>query len=250
MGHRVVKHGTTGTPLARCLAAFAALEEASVRAFDELAEQLESWGAPEQFITRCKAAAKDEVRHFELLSTLARDGGASLPESSYDEVSQTLFEVALHNAVEGCVGETWSAYLAHCWARRSESRDLRQVFAQIAEDETRHAQLSWDLHEWFVSKLSPARAKAVEDARRTALTELPELARRQVRGLPDPLGTPSIELAAHLARDFAGRLGGTFDLETPTVSHAPMRSFVDGAFALLGDPRIYEGEPKLSELLG
>jgi hypothetical protein len=49
---------------------------------------------------------------------------------------------------------------------------------------------------------------------------------------------------------FRGRLGGSFYFETPTVSHESMSSFVERSFALLGDPRIHEGDPKLSELLG
>ena len=49
---------------------------------------------------------------------------------------------------------------------------------------------------------------------------------------------------------FRGRLGGSFYFETPTVSHASMRKFVDLTFSLLGSAKLHEGNPSLGELLG
>lgn len=49
---------------------------------------------------------------------------------------------------------------------------------------------------------------------------------------------------------FAGSLGGSFYFETPTVSKASMRSFVDRTFAILGDPAIVHGDPTIADLLG
>jgi hypothetical protein len=64
--------------------------------------------------------------------------------------------------------------------------------ARIAEDETRHAELSWDIAAWADSRLSPAEREAVRRARRAAVEMLrDELARPvdpalvEVAGLPE-----------------------------------------------------------------
>jgi hypothetical protein len=68
----------------------------------------------------------------------------------------------------------------------------------IAEDETRHAQLSWRIAEWLEPQLDAAQRDALSAARSTAFYELrgalgasPSAATRRVLGLP----TAQVELA-------------------------------------------------------
>lgn len=195
-----------GPALGSTLAAFASLERASVQAFIELAERLEGWGAPAELVERCEAAAAEEVEHAEAVAAMARRHGGEPPAPRSEDSSADLFAFALHNAVEGCVVETWSALLAHRWAEASSEEELRSLFARIAEDETRHAQLSWDLHRWFESQLDDAQRGALAEARHAALSGLPDRARREAALLPSELGSPGPRDAAALAAEFAVRL--------------------------------------------
>ena len=83
-----------------------------------------------------------------------------------------MLEVALNNAVEGCVHETWAACLATHQAVTAPDAVLRRIFAKIARDEVRHAQLAWDLHEWFLTQLSPEEAQQVQAAQHQAMAAL------------------------------------------------------------------------------
>ena len=164
MGH--VEHQSSNQDIGNYFANCAYLEAASVDAFIELAEQLRSWGAPEAVIQRCLVAAEEERTHTMLMDTLAKAYGGSRPEpTAVQQSNTTLFEVALHNAVEGCVQEAWAACVAmHQSLHADES--LRPIFAQIAKDEIKHAQLSWDLHKWFCTQLSE------EERQRVAVAQL------------------------------------------------------------------------------
>ncbi len=183
-------------------------EHISITAFNELAAQLEHHGAPHTLIQRCLEAAQDERRHADQLVEL----GARRPTfvSEVSAATTRLIDIALHNAVEGCVNETWSALEMRHRSLHAADIRARTCFAQIADDEARHAQLAWDLHEWLCRRLDPESARRVELARIEALESLPVLARvaaesigpeaRAQQGLPDP------RQAAALARIYATRL--------------------------------------------
>ncbi|MCA9702034.1 MAG: ferritin-like domain-containing protein [Myxococcales bacterium] len=192
--------------LGRSLAAMAYLEAASVLAFEELAEQLRGWGGPEALIERCLAAAADERVHAEMMTALAEEQGARVPvvEEARSEPADRL-AVALHNAVEGCVHETFSALLAACYARRAHSPALRRAFARLADDETRHGQLAWDLHEWLRGQLEEDDRRMVDAARSRALDDLRERG-RVLAALPIELGPPTPAQGEALATAFAAAL--------------------------------------------
>ena len=170
MGH--IEHQSSKRDLGNYFANCAYLEAASVDAFIELADQLRSWGAPEDFIQRCKVAAEEEQNHTLLMDTLAKTFGGSRPEpTSVKQANTSLFEVALHNAVEGCVQEAWAACVAtHQSLHADES--LKAIFAQIAKDEIEHAQLSWDLHRWFCAQLSVEEQRQIQQAQINAIRQL------------------------------------------------------------------------------
>lgn len=69
---------------------------------------------------------------------------------------ETLLSIAIHNAVEGCVSETWAAMMAQIQAERAETPELRALFSTIARDEITHGQLAWDLHAWLLEQLDDA----------------------------------------------------------------------------------------------
>ena len=203
LGHVEGQH--TGDALGRACADMAYLEAASVHAFEELAGQLRRFGAPAQLVARCRAAADDERRHARWMSALSARRGIAVGAPRAEPRSGDLLAIARHNAVEGCVHETWAALAAHYRAQAAADPMLRAVFARIALDETRHAQLAWDLHAWLLGRLDDADRASVLAAQRDALTALPALARSQ--GLaPSELGQPASEVAEQLARSLSERL--------------------------------------------
>lgn len=192
--------------LGETLAHFAMLEAASVIAFGQLASQLDAWGAPAALVDRCRQAQADEVLHAAAMAGLARRMGRRVPRARVVPCSETRLEVALHNAVEGCVSETWSALVAHVIARSAGDARVRAAFARIASDETRHAQLAWDLHAWLVEGLTPEEAARVDAARTAALGQLPAVAEAQARLHPPALGLSDATAMQAAAGDFARRL--------------------------------------------
>jgi hypothetical protein len=176
---------------ARWLAHAAYLEAASVVAFVHLAADLARLGAPPSLVARALVAADDEVRHARMLRAIA--GGDVRTVRTLPYRPQTLFALARHNAVEGCVRETIGAAINVCQARSSSNPTLRALFAQIAADEIRHAELAWEVDAWARTGLSAAEQHTLDAARDEAL--------RSVRAieLPDDprLGMPSrAQLAA------------------------------------------------------
>jgi hypothetical protein len=57
--------------------------------------------------------------------------------------ARSLEELAVENAVEGCVRETYGALTAIWQARTAKDPSVAAAVRRIARDETRHAALSW-----------------------------------------------------------------------------------------------------------
>ena len=62
--------------------------------------------------------------------------------------------------------------IAHFQAVNADYSSLRATYAQVAEDETRHGQLAWDLHAWFLTRLDPEQWATVEQAQAESLHTL------------------------------------------------------------------------------
>ncbi|MFO0678788.1 MAG: ferritin-like domain-containing protein [Polyangiaceae bacterium] len=151
----------------------AALEEASIVAFERLAVDLERIGAPASLVDRARVAAEDERRHTDLTKRLAaRFGGVPVAPTVPAHEAKSLLALAVENAVEGCVRETFGALTAHVQSERAMDPKARAAFGVIAREETEHAALAWDLHAWFESALAPEAFAAVEEARKLAILAL------------------------------------------------------------------------------
>lgn len=189
--------GASESEAPAALRTMAELEAVSVDAFERLARELVSFGAPNALVARARDAAQDEIRHARMMGVLARDAG--LPPASevaIPSTARTLFEVALENAVEGCVYETYGAATALFQAQRAAYPHLRGVFASIAPDEMAHAALAWDLDAWFASQLSDDEVALLRAAKIRAVERLAEsIATREP---PADLGLPSRTEAAML----------------------------------------------------
>jgi rubrerythrin len=147
----------------RWLAELAYLEAASVEAFRVLATELRVLGAPDRLVRRARAAARDEARHARQIARLARRFGARGRFSPRGQAIargrvRPLEEVAVENAVEGCVREAFGALVALWQAEHASDAGVREVFGRVARDEARHAALAFAINRWAESLLS-ARAR-------------------------------------------------------------------------------------------
>ena len=206
LGHVEAREHAYSPDLGSTLAAAAHLEAASVVAFAQLARQLRAWGAPTELIAGCEAAREDEIAHARLVGRLARREGASVPRVERVACAEDRLQVALQNVAEGCVGETWAALLAFLKAERAHDPELRAAYARIAEDEARHAQLSWELHAWLRATLTAEERAALDAALQKELARLPSDARLHARHAPRAFGLPEPAALACVAHDLIDRV--------------------------------------------
>jgi hypothetical protein len=194
--------------LGKFFAEIAHLEAASVPAFERLSVELAHHGAPEPLRVGALSAALEEIDHTRTTAALARHfGGAPVVPVVEERPVRSLFELAIDNAVEGCVRETFGALVAQYQALHAENPQIRAAMAGIAEDETRHAEFSWALHEWIDGELSAVEQRAVRQARRGALERL----RAELDTPVDPTvaqqaGMPTAEMAQRLLLEVTASL--------------------------------------------
>jgi hypothetical protein len=180
------------------LAMQAYYEAASVLAFLRLAQVLVRQGAPERLVARAESAAADEAAHAETVAALARARGVVPTFPNVGDRELTLLDVALENAAEGQVRESYGALVVRWQADHAEDADVRAAFASIAEDEADHAAFSWELAGWLETRLGGSELRAVEAERMRAEEEL----RKSLTASPTPaevaVGLPPANVARAL----------------------------------------------------
>jgi hypothetical protein len=193
---------------ARFLAGMAYLEAASVDAFERLARELDAHGGPLRLQSASKRALRDEMRHARAMKGLARGAGARVPAVQLEpEAPRSLEGMAVENAVEGCVRETFGAAIAKFQGLRAGDPRVRRTMRRIALDETRHAALSWRVARWLETRLDADARARVREARTRGVDAL----RAECARDPDPsvaarLGVPSALQASRILDDLAARL--------------------------------------------
>jgi hypothetical protein len=164
------------TRLGDRFAAMAFLEAVSVHAFDRLERELRAHGAGADLLRDARRAKRDEQRHTVTMAGLARRHGceAKMPDAPQSAPVRSLFEIALENAVEGCVRETYGAVVGLIEGETSTSKSVRRAMRSVSTDECRHAELAWAVHAWAMPQLSADEARRVEIAMRAAIGEIAE----------------------------------------------------------------------------
>jgi rubrerythrin len=193
------------------LARAAYLEAAAVDAFRDLAGQLEAHGAPAALVKRLRRAAREEVRHARDVGALARArGGVPAPVAVEETGPRSVLALALENAREGCVRETWGAACAVVQSERAEDPAVRALMQTIARDELGHAALSWDMGAWLATRLSEEERALVKEERARAVAELED---ELAGALPEPwaraLGVPSRAEARVIFASMRGAVWGS-----------------------------------------
>ena len=161
------------TALGDALSEMAHMEAIAVAAFGALAHELEAIEAPPELVRRCRVAAQDEARHVELVSAVARAHGyaGAVDTPNALPMQRDREALAIENAVEGCVRETYGVVGA-AWLARLVPAQFRDALDSVAEDEATHAALAWDLDAWLISGLSQGARARVSAARSAAFAEL------------------------------------------------------------------------------
>jgi len=204
----VVHHSELGAYFAGA----AHLEAASVHAFDRFARELQALGAPEGMVADAWGAALEEIEHTRAVGAIAlRFGGELSPPRVEATELRDAFAIALENAVEGCVRETYGALVACHQAQSALDPMVRGAMVQIAEDETRHSQLAWQVAMWLEPKLTAEQRLTVRAARYAAFAELRSTLAK------DTLSPPARKLAglpdAEVAMGLVDQLGTALSLQ-------------------------------------
>jgi hypothetical protein len=195
-----------GTEVGEYFGGMARLEAASVDAFRILRRELSGHRLPRKLDRAMRRAARDEVRHARAARALGRRfGGSYTPPAIERQPARSLEAIAIDNAVEGCVRETYGALVASHQARSAKDPTVRAAMSRIARDEIRHAALSWQIDKWLSGRLDAAARERVARAKRAARDELEAtVGTGQTRELSEVAGLPAPELAremlGHLAR--------------------------------------------------
>lgn len=194
--------------VAEFFATSAHLEAASVDAFCILHGELVAHGAPPSLRRAALRAAEDEVRHARMTGALARRFGGIVEAAVVERGPiRPLFAIALENALEGCVRETWGAALASWQAGHAGSGAVRAAMGTIARDEARHALLGWKIAAWAERKLSQDEIRRIRAARADAIDALlVGLASEPDESLVREAGLPRATEAVALARSLFAEL--------------------------------------------
>jgi hypothetical protein len=169
-----------GTHFARA----SCMEASSVEAFRMLRDELVAYGAPKRLVRAARRAIRDEQRHVRQTSALARRFGEEpiAPAVPPPRRLRSLEAMALDNAREGCVRETFSALECAWQAQVAADPVVRATMNRIAQDELRHLALSWDVHAWVMGRLDAAARARVACAQREEIAAL----RRETKDDPHP----------------------------------------------------------------
>jgi hypothetical protein len=207
-----LRSGATGgrTRIGAFLARAAHLEAASVQAFYKLVRELRVLGAPGALRDGVLDAMLDEVRHAQDVGELARAYGGEIARPQVDTTGlRSAYEMALDNVAEGCVRETFGALQATYQAETAADPRVRDLMAQIAQDESRHAELAWQLQAWLEPRLSePERTQVAAERARVLDT-----------------------LAADLEVGLSGEEHATLGFPTPDVSRDLLRGLSQALYA-------------------
>lgn len=194
--------------LGHYFAEIASMETAAVTAFRFLVQELEAYQAPNALIQMAREAIQEEIGHAEMTRLLAQAYDTAVPAVIIDDFKlRSLFEIALDNAVEGCVNETFAAASGYWQQQFAEHPVFKAVIGHITDEESKHATLSWAIHEWVMPQLTSAQQLAIHHAQADAINQLEQtwLTKEDPRvrvavGLPEAQEALSLlrELKTHL----------------------------------------------------
>lgn len=151
-------------------------EHASVAAFARLVLHLMSLGATPELLRDAIRAMDDEVEHARLCFGIAKcftgvaAGPGPMDLSGESNDPGTILEAAI---LEGCIAETISARCAQVALERLKHESIRPALTRIAQDESRHADLSWNFVDWMLQTYPELAASAANCFSRALASPVP-----------------------------------------------------------------------------
>lgn len=192
--HGVTPRGCAKTALGSELANMAAHEAGAALAFAQLSRELDRHGVHRSLTRGARRAAREEVRHAQLVGGLARAHGGSFSVTPARDTQRSLEDIALENAAEGCVRETLGALIGLHQSRHASDPAVRSVMAQVTSDELGHSVWSHALAKHLESQLSLPARRRVRETRAAALENaMTELSSEPNRAISTQLGLPDAE---------------------------------------------------------
>merc|ERR1712008_67794 len=133
-------------------------EHASVASFANHTVELMKYGAPAGLLQDALVAGQDEVRHAQLCFMLAArfdpDGKlyqpGNFPAGKHAQIAESLEEMVLKLASEGCLGETMGPLLAARQLKTTTDPQVMGILRTIIREESRHCVLAWKTLLWAV----------------------------------------------------------------------------------------------------
>jgi len=146
----------------------ASKEHASVPAFSKLSLQLIAMGAPPELIAKVFTAGSQEITHAKLCFSVAASlSGRPWSPNPMPQILgeksgfESLEDLILECFVDGCLMEALSAAHAQASSQLAVDTDVKHVFSVIAEDENFHAELSWEILKFLLTKVSSSMEKGI-----------------------------------------------------------------------------------------
>lgn len=133
-------------------------EAVAVIAFERLAFELKAYQAPTALLAKIQVAIEDEKRHTSTFTSTCLAQNWEIKEDiTHIEVShypvRSLLEIAIENAIEGCVGESFAALENLYQSYFAKNPTIKALHQSIVFDEIAHAELSWQIHDWINQQL-------------------------------------------------------------------------------------------------
>lgn len=146
-------------------------EHASIASFSRFQLELLALGAPAELLGRAAEAIADEVRHaqlaFRVASAMAGEPVSPAGLSLEGALARSTDEeaVLVGAIVEGCINETIASLGVQRAAAGTNDAALARALTEVADDEARHAELSWAFVRWMLAErphLVPVAREAFE----------------------------------------------------------------------------------------
>ncbi len=142
-------------------------EYASIASFQQLALELQRLSAPSELTQRALRAAQEEAGHARACFDLAKHTlGALVEPEALPRVAPrpncSLERLAFECWTDGCIGEAAAAQFAAVRAQLAKPALMRNVLRTIAQEESRHAALGWDILRWCLLRGGPRIRRALE----------------------------------------------------------------------------------------
>jgi hypothetical protein len=164
-------------------------EHASIASFSRFSLHLLAVGAPSELIASSHKAALDEIKHAKMCFSISSAylgedlSPGKLPLDGNVIGETDLCSIVTAAVVEGCIGETISAFEATLAMEKAQLKATRNTLSVIAGDELRHAQLSWRFVKWAMGQNEAAVKEAIGMGFDRVLSGSP---------LPEPPAKPAV----------------------------------------------------------